>query len=62
MTAPYYVQPEQLMKDNSDYARKVTARGRTVPALPPPGPTSAVAGGARRAAGPEACTGRCGPG
>ena len=33
MTAPYYVSPEQLMKDKSDYARKGIARGRSVLAL-----------------------------
>ena len=32
MTAgmPFYVSPEQLMKDKSDYARKGIARGRSV--------------------------------
>ena len=33
MTAPYYVSPEQRMKDKSDYARKGIARGRSVLAL-----------------------------
>jgi proteasome alpha subunit len=30
MTTPFYVSPEQLMKDKSDYARKGIARGRSV--------------------------------
>lgn len=30
MTAPYYVSPEQLMKDRADFARKGIARGRSV--------------------------------
>ena len=30
MTTPYYVSPEQLMKDRADFARKGTARGRSV--------------------------------
>lgn len=30
---PYYVSPEQLMKDRSDYARKGIARGRSIVAL-----------------------------
>lgn len=30
MTIPYYVGPEQLMKDRADYARKGIARGRSV--------------------------------
>ena len=30
MTAPFYVSPEQLMKDKSDFARKGIARGRSV--------------------------------
>ncbi len=30
MTQPFYVSPEQLMKDKSDYARKGIARGRSV--------------------------------
>ncbi len=33
MSTPYYVSPEQLMKDKSDYARKGIARGRSVLAL-----------------------------
>lgn len=30
MTTPYYVGPEQVMKDRADYARKGIARGRSV--------------------------------
>ncbi|MEY3423296.1 MAG: proteasome alpha-type subunit, partial [Actinomycetota bacterium] len=30
---PYYVPPEQFMKDRADYARKGIARGRTLVAL-----------------------------
>ncbi len=30
MTVPFYVSPEQLMKDRADYARKGIARGRSV--------------------------------
>ncbi len=30
MATPYYVSPEQLMKDKGDYARKGIARGRSV--------------------------------
>lgn len=30
MTSPYYVSPEQYMKDRADYARKGIARGRAV--------------------------------
>ncbi len=33
MPAPYYVSPEQLMKDKADYARKGIARGKSVIAL-----------------------------
>ena len=33
MPMPYYVSPEQLMKDKSDYARKGIARGKSVLAL-----------------------------
>ena len=29
MSTPFYVSPEQLMKDKSDYARKGLARGRS---------------------------------
>jgi proteasome alpha subunit len=30
MTAPFYVSPEQLMKDRADFARKGVSRGRSV--------------------------------
>lgn len=33
MTTPFYVGPEQLMKDRADYARKGIARGRSVVVL-----------------------------
>jgi proteasome alpha subunit len=33
MSMPFYVSPEQLMKDRADYARKGIARGRSVVAL-----------------------------
>jgi len=33
MSMPYYVPPEQIMKDRADYARKGIARGRTLVAL-----------------------------
>ncbi len=33
MPMPYYVSPEQLMKDKADYARKGIARGKSVVAL-----------------------------
>ncbi|MFL6137157.1 MAG: proteasome subunit alpha [Frankiaceae bacterium] len=33
MAMPFYVSPEQLMKDRADYARKGIARGRSVVAL-----------------------------
>ncbi|HEX2050739.1 MAG TPA: proteasome subunit alpha [Actinomycetota bacterium] len=33
MPLPYYVSPEQLMKDKADYARKGIARGKSVIAL-----------------------------
>ena len=33
MPTPYYVSPEQLMRDKADYARKGIARGRSVVAL-----------------------------
>ena len=33
MPTPYYVSPEQLMKDKADYARKGIARGKSVIAL-----------------------------
>ena len=33
MTAPFYVSPEQLMKDRADFARKGISRGRSVVVL-----------------------------
>ncbi|GMA31114.1 proteasome subunit alpha [Litorihabitans aurantiacus] len=33
MSLPFYVSPEQMMKDRADYARKGVARGRAVVAL-----------------------------
>lgn len=33
MTTPFYVSPEQLMKDRADFARKGIARGRSVAVL-----------------------------
>ena len=33
MPLPYYVSPEQLMKDKADYARKGIARGKSTIAL-----------------------------
>ena len=33
MAVPYYVSPEQIMKDKADYARKGIARGKSVIAL-----------------------------
>ena len=33
MTMPFYVAPEQMMKDRADYARKGIARGRSLVAL-----------------------------
>src|SRR5438045_2236321 len=33
MSIPFYVSPEQLMKDRADYARKGISRGRSVIAL-----------------------------
>lgn len=33
MTTPFYVSPEQVMKDRADYARKGIARGRSLVAL-----------------------------
>ena len=33
MTMPFYVAPEQVMKDRADYARKGIARGRSLAAL-----------------------------
>ena len=34
MSMPFYVSPEQVMKDKADYARKGIARGRSVVVLP----------------------------
>ena len=33
MSTPFYVSPEQLMKDRADFARKGIARGRSVAAV-----------------------------
>src|SRR4026207_1593584 len=33
MSMPFYVSPEQLMKDRADFARKGIARGRSVVAV-----------------------------
>jgi hypothetical protein len=33
MSMPFYVAPEQVMKDRADYARKGIARGRSLVAL-----------------------------
>ncbi len=33
MTTPFYVSPEQMMKDRADYARKGIARGRSLVAI-----------------------------
>ena len=33
MTLPFYVPPEQLVKDRAEYARKGIARGRSIAAL-----------------------------
>ena len=33
MTSPFYVAPEQVMKDRADYARKGIARGRSLCAV-----------------------------
>ncbi|MBU1864911.1 MAG: proteasome subunit alpha [Actinobacteria bacterium] len=33
MTAPYYVPPEQMMKDRAEFARKGIARGRSIVAV-----------------------------
>jgi proteasome alpha subunit len=33
MSMPFYVSPEQVMKDRADYARKGIARGRSLIAL-----------------------------
>jgi len=36
MTAPFYVPPEQLVKDRADFARKGVGRGRPIVALQVP--------------------------
>lgn len=36
MSMPFYVSPEQMMKDRADYARKGTARGRALIAVQTP--------------------------
>ena len=36
MSTPFYVSPEQVMKDRADYARKGIARGRSLIALEVP--------------------------
>ncbi len=33
MSMPFYVAPEQMMKDRADYARKGIARGRSLTAV-----------------------------
>ena len=33
MSMPFYVSPEQVMKDRADYARKDIARGRALVAV-----------------------------
>ena len=33
MPLPYYVSPEQMMKDKAEYARKGISRGRSIVAL-----------------------------
>ena len=33
MSQPFYVAPEQVMKDRADYARKGIARGRSLCAI-----------------------------
>ena len=33
MPLPYYVSPEQMMKDKAEYARKGIARGRSIVTL-----------------------------
>ncbi len=33
MSMPFYVAPEQMMKDRADYARKGIARGRSASSL-----------------------------
>jgi proteasome alpha subunit len=43
MTMPFYVSPEQVMKDRADYARKGIARGRSLVALECPAGVLVVA-------------------
>jgi proteasome alpha subunit len=49
MTMPFYVSPEQLMKDRADYARRNIARGRPVVVLGYEGGIAFVAGNPSRA-------------
>ena len=49
MTLPFYVSPEQLMKDRADYARKNIARGRLVVVLAYDGGIASVAENPSRA-------------
>ncbi len=49
MTAPFYVSPEQLMKDRADFARKGIARGRSVVVVPYDGGIAFVAENPSRA-------------
>jgi proteasome alpha subunit len=49
MTMPFYVSPEQLMKDRADYARKGIARGRSVVVLAYDGGVAFVAENPSRA-------------
>jgi len=49
MTMPFYVSPEQLMKDRADYARRNIARGRPVVVLGFEGGIAFVAGNPSRA-------------
>ncbi|HET7474822.1 MAG TPA: proteasome subunit alpha [Dermatophilaceae bacterium] len=49
MTMPFYVSPEQLMKDRADYARKGIARGRSVVVLEYDGGVAFVADNPSRA-------------
>ena len=49
MTAPFYVSPEQVMKDRADYARRNIARGRPVVVAPYSGGIAFVAENPSRA-------------
>jgi proteasome alpha subunit len=49
MTAPFYVSPEQVMKDRADYARRNIARGRPVVVAPYAGGIAFVAENPSRA-------------